>query len=450
MNEEINKKDVQAAEFYERLYPEGSCSTNYERTDLREEATENFRKRNEIERVAGSCTDRVSDRIRGSLMVGAAGDALGYAVEFRSRHAILAAYGEKGITAFELDPNGKAPVSDDTQMTLFTANGLLTGVTHNRRQGADGLPDDYAAKAYLDWYYTQTGRKTDAHYTWLRDLPQLAHRRAPGITCLNACEDLFQGRVVQNNSKGCGGIMRVAPVGLFAAAQSLLHGDTACSLTELATAGAEVASATHKHPLGFLPAALMTVLLYKLVSISPDEVRAEIDRLVEESLAILPEIYPGKYEQDKKVLRELTMKTLRLAHSDVGEAEAIRQLGEGWVAEEAWAVALFCSVRHIDSVKDALIAAVNHDGDSDSTGSIAGNIMGAIYGYKSLLEQNLCCPAGHKFEETLELHDLILALADDLTSGCIIGAQDKMDTSEKQQWYERYVEMRPSGIVLFG
>ena len=65
------------------------------------------------------------DRCRGSLMAGAAGDALGYPVEFMSRKSILKRYGEQGITRFELDPKGRALVSDDTQMTLFTANGIL-------------------------------------------------------------------------------------------------------------------------------------------------------------------------------------------------------------------------------------------------------------------------------------------------------------------------------------
>lgn len=70
---------------------------------------------------------RVRDSIRGCLMAGAAGDALGYPVEFMSRHAILARFGSRGITRFELDRKGKALVSDDTQMTLFTANGMLMG-----------------------------------------------------------------------------------------------------------------------------------------------------------------------------------------------------------------------------------------------------------------------------------------------------------------------------------
>lgn len=114
---------------------------------------------------------RVKDCIRGSLMAGAAGDALGYPVEFMSRNAILARYGDKGITEFKLDSDGKALVSDDTQMTLFTANGMLMGLTRGYMRGIGGDPKDYVDGAYIDWYYTQTENKKserdDFHYTYL-------------------------------------------------------------------------------------------------------------------------------------------------------------------------------------------------------------------------------------------------------------------------------------------
>ena len=105
---------------------------------------------------------------------------------------------------------------------------------------------------------------------------------------------------------------------------------------------------------------------------------------------------------------------MELAQNEKSDAENIRILGEGWTGEEAWAIALYCAVRHIDNVEQALIAAVNHDGDSDSTGSICGNIMGAIYGYDAIKRRRLFCPRGKELEETLELSNLILALADDL------------------------------------
>ena len=394
---------------------------------------------------------RVKDCIRGSLMAGAAGDALGYPVEFMSRNAILARYGDKGITEFKLDSDGKALVSDDTQMTLFTANGMLMGLTRGYMRGIGGDPKNYVGGAYIDWYYTQTVNKVserdDFHYTWLRDLPELAYRRAPGITCLNACESLLAHRDVENNSKGCGGIMRVAPMGLFDASFKVMEGSGFYYKTVyLAEAGAHIARVTHLHPLGYLPAALMTLLLSRIVPITPDEVKESIIDIINDGLDVMMNMYGNDYAKYKEYLRALTLKAVNLAHSNISDAQAIMQLGEGWTAEEAWAISLYCVIRHIDNMREAIIAAVNHDGDSDSTGSITGNIMGAIYGYEAIKRERLFCPYGKKFEDTIELHNIILALADDLYTGCIISEYDPIDTPEKKQWYARYCEMKPVGI----
>lgn len=109
----------------------------------------------------------IKDKIRGCLMAGAAGDALGYEVEFMSRRSILSRFGENGITKFALDSNGKALISDDTQMTLFTANGLLTGITMNRMERSSHKAELIVMAAYLDWFYTQT-REEGKHeqITW--------------------------------------------------------------------------------------------------------------------------------------------------------------------------------------------------------------------------------------------------------------------------------------------
>ena len=387
----------------------------------------------------------IKDRISGSLMAGAAGDALGYTVEFMSRKSILAQYGSKGITKFDLSSDGKALVSDDTQMTLFTACGMLMGVTRGYMRGIGGQPEKYVDGAYLDWYYTQTGKKkkmlTDGfHYTWLRDLPELAHLRAPGNTCLSACESLYQGKKVQNNSKGCGGIMRVAPMALLMAGY-WSRGESFYNVQQMDEAGAEVAAVTHKHPLAFLPAAMLTHLIYHIIRMEENEVKANMAGIALETIDALDNIYKGEYEEDKRYLANLTRMAVKLAANDKSDAENNRLLGEGWTGEEAWAIALYCAVRHVACMEDAIIAAVNHDGDSDSTGAVCGNIMGAIYGYEAMKRKRLFCPQGKELEQTLELSEIILTLADDLYTSCIISEYNPIDTPEKRQWYERYCEM---------
>jgi ADP-ribosylglycohydrolase len=393
---------------------------------------------------------RVKDCVRGSLMAGAAGDALGYPVEFMSRSAILSRYGDKGITRFEIDSNsGKALVSDDTQMTLFTANGMLMGITRVYMRGIGTALEDYVEGAYLDWYYTQTGLKpewsavTDFHFTWLRDLPELAHRRAPGTTCMSACESLRQHEEPHNNSKGCGGIMRVAPMGLYNAVRKGIPPSS------LAETGAKIAKVTHLHPLGYFPAALLTLLLDRITLLTPEEVKESIYDIIEDGLDIIMNLEGDEHYSDKVYLRELTNKAVELSQSGISDSDAIRQLGEGWTGDEAWAISLYCALRHIDSMRDAIIAAVNHSGDSDSTGSITGNIMGAIYGYEAIKRERLFCPEGREFEDTIELANIILALADDLYScWSILNFEGYVppETPEMQQWCARYIEMKPVGI----
>lgn len=53
----------------------------------------------------------------------------------------------------------------------------------------------------------------------------------------------------------------------------------------------------------------------------------------------------------------------------------------------------------------AIRTSVNHNGDSDSTGAVCGNILGAYIGYNAIPQ---------KYKDSLELHDLIIEIADSL------------------------------------
>lgn len=93
------------------------------------------------------------DRFRGCLIGGAAGDALGYAVEFLDEGQIFGKYGSSGITEYNLT-NGKALISDDTQMTLFTANALLFATTRGMTRSIKGSYESYIQTMYKCWYRT--------------------------------------------------------------------------------------------------------------------------------------------------------------------------------------------------------------------------------------------------------------------------------------------------------
>lgn len=325
-----------------------------------------------------SSADNLLNRFSGSLVAGAAGDALGYVVEFISRQAILARYGHAGITRYDIDPDWtKAQVSDDTQMTLFTAEGLLDA----RLQGCDN--DDAAlircvTDAYLRWYTTQT-----RHFTpggeGLLGVHELWARRAPGNTCLSALRSLASGNAVDNTSKGCGGIMRVAPVALFAVASPT----AAWTDEHIARIAGLTAFITHHHPLSTLSSAVCAVIIAHACLADAPFTAADYVAATEAGCIAAEKAFPGGGRYMKQ-LRMLLEATIKAAGSTQSDAEAVASLGEGWVAEETLAIALASVMRHPDDVRAALAMAVNHNGDSDSTGAVAGNIIGASLGYQAI------------------------------------------------------------------
>lgn len=365
------------------------------------------------EYVAGQ--EKYLDTIRGCLIGGAAGDALGYPVEFLDYDAILKEYGPEGIRSYRLDPSTeKALVSDDTQMSLFTANGLLVGQTRGILRGISAQPRYYVYLAYLDWLETQRGIEHGERITWISKLPELWNCRAPGATCLDALSSGEQGSTEHriNHSKGCGGVMRVAPVGLFMRFQE----DKTVDME-----GAEIAALTHSHSLGFMPAAFLTHVLKKIVE---HEDRANLSEVISVAEEMIRELFPER--KHLGAFCDLIEKAVLLSKNQAKDEENIPMIGSGWCGDEALAIALYCALRHENDFSGAITAAVNHSGDSDSTGAITGNIVGALVGYEAIDE---------KWKKDLELRDTILEMSEDLCYGCLMKENDDF---RDESWLSKY------------
>ena len=97
---------------------------------------------------------------------------------------------------------------------------------------------------------------------------------------------------------------------------------------------------------------------------------------------------------------------LELSDNNKSDLDNIHRLGEGWVGEETLGIALYCVLRYQNDFSKGIIAAVNHNGDSDSTGAVTGNILGALYGYDAI---------ENKWKDNLELIDVIMKVSDDLS-----------------------------------
>ena len=345
----------------------------------------------------------LQDRIRGSLVGGAIGDALGYPVEFvNSYSGIQSRYGERGITRLDIRQyspgrdvqKDKAVVSDDTQMTLFTANGLLNAPQM-------GIEPKYAiCRAYLEWLETQKGNRKGKAECWIRDLPELNQRRAPGTTCISALEDTRRGLEPINNSKGCGGVMRVAPVALYAVVEDRL------SILDADRLAGDAAEITHQHPLSFIPASLMSHVIYRLAK-DGNPTRSSMKDYITEGVDAMRDLY-SNHNNDVERMAELTERAIILSSNEDSDLENIKRLGEGWVGEEALAIGLYCALKYLDNFEEAMISSVNHVGDSDSTGAVTGNILGAAIGYDAI---------PHFYKDDVELLDVILHMADDLYLG---------------------------------
>ncbi|MDD4201067.1 MAG: ADP-ribosylglycohydrolase family protein, partial [Eubacteriales bacterium] len=206
---------------------------------------------------------------------------------------------------------------------------------------------------------------------------------APGSTCLSALSSRKRGNMNEpvNDSKGCGGVMRVAPAGLFYPKESAFR------------MAAEFAALTHGHSSGYLSAGALAYLIASIIE------GQDIQTAVQNTLVELE-----GYKNHDECTQSLK-KALDLSGDSLSDTGAIAQLGEGWVGEEALAISVYCALKHRDDFRKALIAAVNHNGDSDSTGAITGNIVGAYLGLSQIPEEWI---------ENIELKEVLMLTADDL------------------------------------
>jgi ADP-ribosylglycohydrolase len=341
--------------------------------------------------------DLVRSRFRGCLLGGAVGDALGGGVEFLSLAEIRRRFGPDGVTGYVGAYGRTGAITDDTQMTLFTAEGLIRAALAADDESPAGVP---AAiwRAYQRWLITQdeeaaaNGRTAPAD-GWLLGQEFLQHRRGPGATCLAALRAGRPGtcRTPPNDSKGCGGVMRVAPVGLVAADPFEL--------------GCQAAALTHGHPSGRLAAGAFALLVSEVAD------GRDLRGATEVALRRLRRVAGGG--EVTAALRE----AVRLAADRPGDPRAIQLLGAGWVADEALAIAVYCalSVPEVSkpaAFRAAVLLAVNHDGGSDSTAALCGSLLGAAAG-SSVLDADLL--------DGLEGRDIIEWVADDLCDVFVTG-----------------------------
>lgn len=287
-----------------------------------------------------------------SMLGTAIGDGLGAEIEFMGLARISAKFPDrvdKILPAYGQD----APITDDTQMALFTAEGLIRSHLRGMTKGICN-PPSIIHHALLRWYVTQGGKlsKDFEQDVGLITIPDLHTQRAPGNTCLSALLNANLGEPAGNDSKGCGTIMRVAPVAF---------GVSRRDVRQLAI---ETSALTHGHITGQLAASFWAELLADVMEYRRPEHMAR--NLLDQYRRL-----DGGEEVVNAVEAALT------APRD-GQPETVETLGGGWIAEECLAIALY-AVLASDNAGEALSIAVKHSGDSDSCGAVAGSLVGILY-----------------------------------------------------------------------
>lgn len=343
---------------------------------------------------------REKENYRGCLLGGAIGDSLGFQVEFMTIEEIREAYGENGVENLKLGMMKNAEISDDTQMSLFTAEGVLRSKLKMIKANEENF-EEILYHAYIRWLSTQERlHKIMDKYlvnSWVLRRGWFHALKEPEETCLEVLREEKRGSIEDavNDSKYSGGVVRVAPIGLSYPKQEAF--DKAC----------RCAAITHGHPSGYLSAGVFAFIIAEIIEGN------DLTSAVKNSLDVLKTY--SRHEECENII----IRALELANSDKSPIECINELGEGWYAEEILARSIYASVKYSDNYKKAVLISVNNSGDSDSIASITGNILGAYLGVDAIPKEYI---------DSIELYDTIVSIADDL----LIGYEDS------EEWIIRY------------
>jgi ADP-ribosylglycohydrolase len=359
-------------------------------------------------------------RVRGCLLGGAIGDAMGGPVESWSRHDIVKRFGDTGVRRFVAgDVNGRpvyGRVTANTQLTLFTVEGIIRASVRTDR--GLGFTVGVLAGSFDRWLDTQLlDGPTGLRDGWLIGEQWLYSRRAPAPTCLAALAwardpntEPRMGQLAANESKGSGGVTRSAPFGLVLGGLLRWQFDSA----------GEAAGYTHGHRTARLAAATFAAIVGGIV-------RGEtLEKSVVEAMRLL-----AHYEGHEETMAAVRQARAVARDEPKPSIEALESLGSGWIAEEALAIGLYVALTHPrpDRMLDALALAVSHSGDSDATGSICGQLLGALHGETAI-------PPELAF--AVEGRTTIVMLADDLALEFTGGDRLHSDGGPDTRWTQRY------------
>jgi ADP-ribosylglycohydrolase len=344
--------------------------------------------------------EEIADRIRGSLVAGSLGDAMGAPTEFVSSLSEIYQQFPNGIHSFaDFQPKDIVPYTDDTALTLVTAEASMQGIQACVDYGIGGIDRfmGHLVRAYIKDMHAPDG--------WAKP------SRAPGTGCLKNVRYLVSlGYEADNGDTwkaglhelrdaaktgklaggGCGAVMRAHPFGLlyrrykngevmadFAAQHSLLTHGSLQSMASCAAMATGVAAAVQgKNVPDIIEGMIAAAARYDGIT------------------AVLLRNAVALAEKNKKLIEKYDYKKLPIAlangKSKLAQAEQenvhnpVFEKHLGWLAHDAIAATVYIFALYPDDIKRAIYLGVHTPGDSDSIASMAGALVGARVGYKKV------------------------------------------------------------------
>lgn len=327
--------------------------------------------------------EKYMDKFEGGIIGSAVGDAFGYPLMKLSFEEICETFEKRGAMELAVSrKTGTALLTEATQMSLFTADGILWA-QNEHVSDENAAVANYVFYSYQLWLYMQTKTIASREYEWLFD-----KSKNPNMSSLLKSKGLGRARRLNdvninalldadNNNYGtlnkrvnenvdAGAVKRVVPVGLF-------YGQTPDMAFRM---GCDIGAVTHSHPDGYLPCGVYAAIVAQLIGDKP------IDEAVNDAMLLL-----ASYPENDNTYQMLQNAVDLAGDEDVDPQEGIDELGDGFSAISCLAIAVYSALLHQTSYKFAIELAANHNGDSAACGAIVGGILGAWYGLKKLPKQ---------------------------------------------------------------
>ncbi|SDL96898.1 ADP-ribosylglycohydrolase [Modicisalibacter muralis] len=347
------------------------------------------------------------ERSQACLFGGAIGDALGAPVGAMDWPAIRGEFGESGAQALAQAYGGLGRVTGDTQLMLFTAEGMLRGYVRiqERDTYAPGLTIHHALIRWLTTQGMPTMVPRIDNDAGLIGDPHLHARRSPSVACIDALSRAPAFGWQAGGTQRGGGVMRIAPIGLFPWGDFLLyHRERAFQVA------CESLRLTHAYPGDYLAAGVFAYLINGLL-----ETRHSLESLMLRALTFMDSgaglnFHPGVEERRELPRSRARIRFLLEAALDfhrrgiVPSPQGIDVLCNDRGSEELLAIGIWCALM-AGNYRQGVLWAVNHSAASSTAGLIAGHLLGLRFGLEGLPPAWL---------EALELRDWLDRLAHDL------------------------------------